>query len=134
MFVLGIADPPLFVTSNRSIPVQNTSDLTSSCVCACVIIELFPVVSYPDRAVHRFDFHLLINQTPNIWRSLAFKELRHEVTDSHVFGTSCMFPPDFTQALQVNCLSKTKYHQDTALRCMYGSFTFNGSQSKTTQI
>jgi len=110
MFVLGTADPPLFVTSNRSIPVQNTSDLTSSCVCACVIIELFPVVSYPGSTVHKFYFRLLIDETPNKRRSLASKELRQEVTETHVFGTSCMFSPDFTQALQVNCLSRTEYH------------------------
>ena len=40
MFALGIADPTLFVTSNRSIPVQNTVDLKSSCVlCVWVILR-----------------------------------------------------------------------------------------------
>jgi hypothetical protein len=84
--------------------------------------------------VHRFDFRLLIDETPNKWGPLAFKELRHEMTEYHVFGTSCMLSPDSTHAVQVNCLSKIECHQDTALRCMYGAFRFNGSQSKTTQI
>ena len=84
--------------------------------------------------VYKFDFWLLIDETPTKWRPLAFKEPRHEMTETHVFGMSCMLSPDSTHAVQVNCFSKTECHQDTALRCIYGGFTFNGSQSKTTQI
>lgn len=102
--------------------------------CAFVIIELFPVVFYPDRAVNKLDFRLLRDEKPNKWRSLAFKELRQEVTEAHIFGTSRKFSPDFTHSLQVNCFSRTEYNQDTALRCIYRSFTFSESQSKMTQI
>ena len=102
--------------------------------CACVITELFPVVFYLDRAVHKFDFRLLIYETPNKWRSLAFQELHQEMTETHVFGTHRMFSPDITHSMQVNCLSRTECHQDTALRGMYVSSTCNESQSKTTQI
>ena len=36
--------------------------------CACEIRQLFPVVLSLVRALHKFDFRFVTNETPNIWR------------------------------------------------------------------
>jgi hypothetical protein len=35
---------------------------------ACEVLQLFSVVLYVVRDVHKFDFRLFINETPNKWR------------------------------------------------------------------
>jgi len=38
--------------------------------CECERLQLFPLVFCMGRAVHKFDFRLVTNETPNKWRSL----------------------------------------------------------------
>jgi len=68
--------------------------------------------------MHKFDFRLLTDETPNKWRSLAFKELRQEVRETHVFGTSRMFSPDFNHSMRVNCLSRTQQKRVPSGHCI----------------
>jgi hypothetical protein len=51
--------------------------------CACDIIPLFSVVFSVVRPVHEFDLELVINE----------KKLCHAVSETHVFGSVCMFSP-----------------------------------------
>lgn len=51
-FALGKGDRPLFVTSNRYIPVKNQLDWSTVVFCACEMIQLFSVAFYTVRGVH----------------------------------------------------------------------------------
>ena len=68
LFVLGKADRPLYVTSNRCIPIKNILGRNSVVFCACEIIQLFSVAFCVVRAVHIFNFRLVINEISNKWR------------------------------------------------------------------
>jgi len=68
--VLREADSLLFVTSNRCIPVENTSCSSAVVFCACEIIQLFSVVFYVVRAKH--DFRLVMNEASNKWRPVKW--------------------------------------------------------------
>jgi hypothetical protein len=70
LFALGKTDHPLFVISNRYIPVGWSAVV----FCACEIIQLFSVVFCVIRAVHEFDFRLVINETSSIWRPVLVKK------------------------------------------------------------
>ena len=65
VFVLGKAEHPLFVTTKRCIPVKTTLDRSAVVFCAC------EVVSYVVRTVPKSNFRLLINGTPNKWRTVC---------------------------------------------------------------
>jgi hypothetical protein len=68
LFTPGKVDTSLLVTSNRCIPVKNTSDWSTVMFCACKIIQFFfSVVLWVVKAVHTFAFRLVINETTNKW-------------------------------------------------------------------
>jgi hypothetical protein len=101
-FSQGKADRPLFVTSNRCIPVQNSLGWSAVVFCACEILQLFSVVFFLVRAVRNFDFLRVINETINYvmpWQRFMFL-------------TWCVFPPwpssrvlsYSTHPVQVNCI------------------------------
>jgi hypothetical protein len=64
-FVMRKADRLLLVASNRCIPVKNTLDWRADAYCACKITRLFSVLFCELIAVHKFDFRLVIKETPN---------------------------------------------------------------------
>ena len=84
----------MFVTSNRHIPVKNTLDLSTVVFCGCDIIHLYSVLFCVVRAVHKFDFGLIMKKTPKKWRPVFFKTLRHVVIETDVFDRTCKFSPD----------------------------------------
>ena len=63
-FVLGKAEPTLFLTSKRCVPVKNTLGRSAVIFCEHEVIQ-FSVVFCAVRAQHQFDF---ITWTPEIWR------------------------------------------------------------------
>ena len=69
-FALGKAESRLLVTSNRCIPVKNTLDRSAVEFCAYKIRYLLSVVFCVVGVVHKFNFSVFINQTPNKWRPL----------------------------------------------------------------
>ena len=71
--MLREADSLLFVTSNISRPVKNTSGSSAAVFCACEIIQLFSVVFYAVSAKHKFDFRLVMNEAPDTWRPVKWK-------------------------------------------------------------
>ena len=52
------AVPPLFVTTNACIVLENTVGLSAVVFCACEVIQLFSVVFCVLRAAYKFDFRL----------------------------------------------------------------------------
>jgi hypothetical protein len=50
------------------------------CVCVCNIIQSFPVVFYVVRAMHKFDFGLVTNETPNKLRPVKRRSSRDRNT------------------------------------------------------
>ena len=68
LFALRKADCPIFVTSNGRIPLKNTIGWSAAPFFACEITQFFPVVICVVRTVHKFEFRIVINQTPNKWR------------------------------------------------------------------
>jgi hypothetical protein len=78
--VLRKADRPLFVTSQTSL--GRSADV----FCACQIIQIFTVVRYVVRAVHKLDFGLLTNETRNKWGQGIFKIQG----GSNMTGTDCV--------------------------------------------
>jgi hypothetical protein len=106
-FVLEISDRPLFVTSNRYIPVKNQLDWSTVVSCACEMIQLFPVAFYTVRGVNKFEFMLLIKK----------HNLQHTVRGTYVFDKIRNFfsprqPPRVlrhsTHAVQVICFLLSK--------------------------
>jgi len=73
-FCYGKADCPLFVNYSRCIPVKNILGRSSLVFCGCEITELVYVVFCVVRVVHKFDFRLAMNETPNIWRPVFVKQ------------------------------------------------------------
>jgi hypothetical protein len=63
----GVAHSDLqsFITSN--IPIKNTLGSSTVVSCACKI-SLFSVAFYLVRAVHKFNFRLVIKSAPNKWQ------------------------------------------------------------------
>jgi len=80
---------PRFVTSKRCIPVKYTLGRNAVVFDACKIIHLFSAVFCVFRAVHKFDFRLVINATPNKWRPVK----GNAVIDTLVLDTIHMFSP-----------------------------------------
>jgi hypothetical protein len=68
MFAQGKADSPLFVTSNRCTPAKHTLGSSLVAFCASEITQLFSVIFYVVRAVHKFEFRFVTNRIPNKWR------------------------------------------------------------------
>jgi hypothetical protein len=60
-FALCQSDRPLLVTDNRCIQIENT--FSAVVFCECEIIQLFSVVFFVFRAVHKFYFRFVINKT-----------------------------------------------------------------------
>jgi hypothetical protein len=89
LFALGKADAPLFVTSNRCTctSVKNTLGWSAVVFCACEIVFLCSVLCF--RAVHKFYFRFVINETPNKRRPV---EEGHAMTVTVLIG-SIYFPP-----------------------------------------
>jgi hypothetical protein len=59
-FALEKNDCPLFVTTNRCIPVIETLNGNAVVFLACDIIELFCLLFCMVRTVHKFDFRSVI--------------------------------------------------------------------------
>ena len=67
-FVLGNANCPLLETSNQCIWVKNTLGWRAVTFNVCWIIQLFCVAFCVVRAVHKFDFWLVSDETPyKLW-------------------------------------------------------------------
>jgi len=64
-FAFEKADLPLFVTINRCILVKNTLGRSAVVQCACKLIHVFSVVLCVVTAVHKFEFGIVTNETPN---------------------------------------------------------------------
>ena len=111
-FALGKADRPLFVTCNRCISVKNTLGRSVVVFFACVVVQLCPVVFCVVRAAYKFDFRLVIKETPKRWRPVFVKKLCQAVIEAHVCDRICMFSSrpssrvlrDSTHAVKVNCI------------------------------
>jgi len=64
IFALGRKDDcPLFVTSNRRIPVTDTLNGNAVVFLACETIQLFRLLVCMVKAVHKCDFRPVINDT-----------------------------------------------------------------------
>jgi hypothetical protein len=85
---LGKVNRPLFVISNRCIRVKNTLHWSAVVFCACEIIRLFSLSFCVFRAVHKFNFRLVIKERRDKWRPVG-----HAETEAHSFGRICMFSP-----------------------------------------
>jgi hypothetical protein len=57
--------------------------------CACEIVKLFSAAFCVVRAVHKFDFRLVINEK----RKNGDRYTGHAVTETHVFDKIYMFSP-----------------------------------------
>jgi hypothetical protein len=68
--------------------------------CACGIIQLFCVVFCVVRAVHKFGFRLVVEENPNKWRGVFFKNLRDAVIETHVLDTIYRFSSDLRREYQ----------------------------------
>jgi hypothetical protein len=73
--VVRKGDRPLFVNSKRYVPFKMYWTEVQGCF-ACEIIQLFSLVLCVVRAVHRFDFRLVVNETPNRWRPVDKSVMR----------------------------------------------------------
>ena len=105
------------MTTKRCIPVKTTLDRSAVVFCAC------EVVSYVVRAVPKSKFRLLINGTPNKWRTVCSKKkLRHAVTKSHIFDGIYILR-DATHAAQVKCILVSKgHHKDTNVSDTFAAY------------
>jgi hypothetical protein len=83
---------PVFVTSNRCIPIKNTLGLKCSRVLCVRVIHLFSVVFYEVRALHKFDTKRVINETPMKWLSVFNKTTSCSDRDSCIL-TGYIPPP-----------------------------------------
>jgi len=59
-FAQGKVDHPLFVTSNRCIPVKNAFGWSAVVFGACELLQLFSILFCVVRALHNFDMGLVI--------------------------------------------------------------------------
>jgi hypothetical protein len=75
------AHHPLLVTSNQCTPIKSILRWSTVTFCACNIIYLLSVVFCVIRAVQKFDFRLVINETSNKWRSVE----RRSISDRDTF-------------------------------------------------
>ena len=101
-------DRPSLVNSDWCITVKNTSGPRTVMFCACNIIHIFTSVFHVVRAVHTFDFRLVINETTNKWWPVDRKPCCH--SDSYSWQDLYVFPRpsvqvlrDCTHAVQVKC-------------------------------
>ena len=60
-FALGKDDCPLFVIINQCIPITDALNGNGVVFLACEIIQFFCLVFCMVKAVHKFDFRLVIN-------------------------------------------------------------------------
>jgi hypothetical protein len=89
-FALGNTDL-LYVT--RCIPVKNTLDWSAVAFCVCEITQLFSVVFWVVRAVHTFDFRIVMNESPNKWRPIfVYRTTSCNDTDSRLRQDLCFTP------------------------------------------
>jgi hypothetical protein len=108
-FALGKADRALLVISNRCVPVNNTQSWIIITFCARKILQLFAVVFCVVRAVQKFHFRIVTNETPNKRRPVERTSCSN--TDSWFWLDLYVFPQsssrvsrDSTHAVQVNCI------------------------------
>jgi hypothetical protein len=78
------------VTSNGLIKVKNSLGRSVVVPCACEIIQLFCVQFYVDRAVHKCNFRLVMNDK---------KKLRDTVIIMFVTGSVCT-PPNAVASVE----------------------------------
>jgi hypothetical protein len=64
----GESEPPLICDRYQSIPVQNTWVRSTVVFWACEIMQSFPVTFRVVRAVRKYNFRLVTNETANKWR------------------------------------------------------------------
>jgi hypothetical protein len=83
------------MTSNPCIPVKNTLDWNAVAFCAFDIMQLFSVVFCVITAVHKFDFRLVINETPDKWKPEIVTKLRPALSNTHVFDRIHLYFPPF---------------------------------------
>jgi hypothetical protein len=65
LFALWKDDHPLFVTSNRCVPVKNVLGWSAVVFFVCVKENNFSAVLCVVIAMHKFDFRFVIKETPN---------------------------------------------------------------------
>jgi hypothetical protein len=108
---VGDVECRLTVTSNRRIPVKHTFG-SSVVFCQCQIIELFPVLFYVVSAVHKFEFRLVTNETPNKWRQVFVKKKATSCSDRDSFLLALLFYPSdvasVTDSTEVTCVFSSK--------------------------
>jgi hypothetical protein len=83
--------------------------------CACEVLQLFSAVFYVVRAVHKFEFRLVINETPSKWRPVEIRSCSDRDLcfwrDVYIFsGPSSRILRDSTHAVQVSCILLSKGH------------------------
>ena len=91
-FTLGKADNPLLVTSHQYVIAKITFGWSAVASCACTIMQVFSVAFYLIRTVHKFDFRLVMNDTPNKWRTVGRGRGNHAVVLDQVLpGLNFLF-------------------------------------------
>ena len=81
--------PPI-TTKYKTLSRQNELNI-SRALCVREVTEVFSVVSYVIRAVHRFEFRLVLHERPNKWRPV---EKGHAMIETRVFDRIYTFAPD----------------------------------------
>ena len=89
---MGNVECPLTVTSHRRILFKNTFGASAVVFCGCEIIELFPVEFYVISAVHKFEFRLVTNETPNKCRQAFDKNLRRAAIKARFYRLFYVLP------------------------------------------
>lgn len=82
---MGNVECPRTGTSHRRTLVKNTFGSSAVVFYECEIIELFPVEFYVISAVHKFEFRLVTNETPNKRRQAFVKNLRRAAIKTHFY-------------------------------------------------
>lgn len=111
---LACAERAFFVTSHRCLPFKNTMGWSAVVFCVSKIIQLLAIVICVVRDVHKFDFWLVINVTPNKWRQVKSPCSDKDWgfwQDLYVLHWPPLVLRDSTHAGQINCifLSRRQY-------------------------
>lgn len=111
----GETNWPLLVTGNQFIPVKKkTLSWTAATFCARKKIQIYSVMFCVIRTVHKLDFKVIINETPNKWKPVESRSC----SDILVFDRIYMFSfwpsswvlRDSTYTLWINCILLSKWH------------------------
>jgi hypothetical protein len=80
------------MSSGQCIPIKNRVWLKFSRICSRGVTPLLSVVFRVVRVVHKFEFRLVTNETPNRWRQMETGvKADFSVRETHVFDRVCMF-------------------------------------------